>query len=47
MIYTEKDVPHPQDFLALGLVNSKPFPLSPSEKSKTVQAKKTNAFLGI
>ena len=29
--YTEKESPHPQDDFAFGFINSKPYPLSPSE----------------
>ncbi len=37
--YTENDVPQPQVFLALGFANTKPLPLSPSEKSSSVPAR--------
>ena len=36
---TENDVPQPQVFLALGFANTKPLPLSPSEKSSSVPAR--------
>jgi hypothetical protein len=35
----EKDSPQPQVLLALGLLNTKPFPLRPPENSKMVPAR--------
>jgi len=40
-------VPHPHDFFAFGFEKTNPFPLSPSEKSKVVPAKKIKDFFGI
>ena len=45
-IHTEKESPQPHVRFAFGFWNSKPRPLRPSEKSRTVPARNTKALLG-